>query len=59
MFNWQQYEMILVEPTHGIRENIDNLFDEFPEHLNKNDNQLLLGTTEIYKQQKEILRYVE
>ena len=37
-----------------IGRHITNLFDELPEHLNKNDNQLLLEATGKYKQQKEI-----
>ena len=58
IFNLKQYEMALVEPMLDIEGNITNLFIELPEPLNKNDKQLLLETTGIYKQQKEILRNV-
>ena len=58
IFNLKQYEMALVEPMLDIEANITNLFIELPEPLNKNDKQLLLETTGIYKQQKEILRNV-
>ena len=58
IFRFRQYEMTTVEPMHNIGGHITNLFDELPEHLNKNGKQLLLETTEIYKQQKQILRNV-
>ena len=51
--------MTLVEPVHDTEGHITNLFDELPEHLNKNDKQLLLETTGLSKQQKEILRNVD
>ena len=59
IFNLEQYEMTLVEPILDIEGNITNLFDELPEHLNRNDKQLLLETTGLSKQQKEILRNVD
>ena len=59
IFNLEQYEMTLVETILDIEGNITNLFDELPEHLNKNDKQLLLETTGLSKQQKEILRNVD
>ena len=52
ILNLEQYEMTLVEPMHDIGGHITNLFDELPEYQNKNDKQLLLETTGIYKQQK-------
>ena len=58
IFNLEQCETILVEPMHGIGRHNTNLCDELPEHLNKNDKQLLLQTTWTYKRQKEILRNV-
>ena len=36
---------------YDIGEHINNLLNELPEYLNKNDKQLLLETTGIYKQQ--------
>lgn len=56
ILNLEQYETALVDPMHDIGGYITNLFDELPGHLNKNDKQLLLKTTGIYKQQKEIFR---
>ena len=50
--------MTLVEPVHDTEGHITNLFDELPEHLNKNDKQLLLETIRPYKQ-KEILLNVD
>ena len=51
IFNLEQHEMALVEPMCHIGGHINSLLDELPEHLNKNNKQLLLETTGIYKQQ--------
>ena len=51
--------MTLVEAIHDIGWHITNLSDELLKHLSKNDKELLLETTGIIKQQKEISRNVD
>ena len=58
----EQYKMTLVDPMYDIGGDTINLFNELPEHLNKNDRQLLLATTGLYKQhnmdKRKMLLYV-
>lgn len=51
--------MTLVQPMHDTGGHTTNLSGYLPEHLSKKDKHLLLETTGIYKQQKEILYNVD
>ena len=59
IFNFEQYEMTQVKQMNDAGGHITNLFDEFLENLNKDHKHLLLETTGLYKQQKQILRNVD
>ena len=53
------YEMLLCEPLHDVSKHIENIFEELPGHLDKEDALLFIETIEAAHGQTEVIRGVD